>query len=132
MGTLIDSSVLIAAERGRLDVDTVLAAGADEQLGIAAITASELLHGTHRLGGVRLMQARAFVELWFGVLPVVPFDLRTAHVHAALAADLARKGTPIGAHDLIIAATAVQLGYAVATRDRRSFGRVDGLAVRYW
>jgi tRNA(fMet)-specific endonuclease VapC len=132
MGALIDSSVLIAAERGRLDLDTALAAGPDEPVGIAAITASELLHGTHRLSGVRLMQARAFVELWLGVLPVVPFDLQSAQVHAALAAELGRKGTPMGAHDLMIAATAVQLGYAVATCDRRSFRRVDGLAVQYW
>lgn len=132
MGTLIDSSVLIAAERGRLDLATALAAGPDEPVGIAAITASELLHGTHRLSGLRLLQARAFAERWLAILPVSAFDLQAAQVHAALAADLARKGTPMGAHDLMIAATAVRLGYSVATRDRRSFGRVDGLPVRYW
>lgn len=38
----------------------------------------------------------------------------------------------MGAHDLIIAATAVRFGYAVATRDRRSFGRIEGLDVEYW
>ena len=132
MGTLIDSSVLIAAERGRLDLQAALASRADDPVGIAAITASEVLQGTYRLGGVRLARARAFVERWLTVLPVVPFDLRAAQVHATLAADLGRKGTPMGAHDLMIAATAVQLGYAVATCDRRSFSRVDGLAVRYW
>jgi len=132
MGTLIDTSVLIAAERGQVDLGAVLAAGADRPVGIAAITASEILHGTHRLAGVRLMQARAFVEQCLAMLPVVPFDLQSAQVHAALAADLGRKGTPVGAHDLMIAATAVQLGYAVATCDRRSFGRVDGLVVHYW
>lgn len=132
MGTLIDSSVLIAAERGRLDLETALAVGPDEPVGVAAITASELLHGTHRLGGVRLMHARAFAERWLAILPVVPFDLPAAQVHAALAADLARRGMPMGAHDLIIAATAVRLGYSVATCDRRGFGRVDGLAVQYW
>ena len=132
MGTLIDSSVLIAAERGRLDLQAALASRADDPVGIAAITASEVLQGTYRLGGVRLARARAFVERWLTVLPVVPFDLRAAQVHATLAADLGRKGTPMGAHDLMIAATAVQLGYAVATCDRRSFSRVDGLAVQHW
>ncbi len=132
MGTLIDSSVLIAAERGGLELQAALDTRPDEPVGIAAVTASELLHGTHRIGGVRLVQARAFVELWLGVLPVVPFELQSARVHATLAADLGRKGTPIGAHDLMIAATAVHLGYSVATRDRRSFSRVDGLAVLYW
>ena len=132
MGTLIDSSVLIAAERGRLDLEARLVGRPDDMVGIAAITASEVLHGTYRLGGVRLAQARAFVERWLTILPVLPFDLQAARVHATLAADLGRKGTPMGAHDLIIAATAVRLGYAVATCDRRSFNRVDGLAVQYW
>ena len=132
MGTLIDSSVLIAAERGRLDLESALAGRAGDPVGIAAITASEMLQGTYRLGGVRLARARAFAERWLAALPVVPFDLRAAQVHATLAADLGRKGTPIGQHDLMIAATAVQLGYAVATCDRRSFRRVDGLAVHYW
>ena len=132
MGTLIDSSVLIAAERGRLDLQATLASRPDDPVGIAAITVSEVLHGTYRLGGVRLARARAFVERWLAILPVIPFDLQAAQVHATLAADLGRKGTPLGAHDLMIAATAVQLGYAVATCDRRSFSRIDGLAVQYW
>lgn len=48
MGTVIDSSVVIAAERGRLDRAEVLKSPPeDETLAIAAITASELLHGVH-------------------------------------------------------------------------------------
>jgi len=38
----------------------------------------------------------------------------------------------MAAHDAIIAATALRLGYGVATRDRRSFGRIEDLDVRYW
>lgn len=48
MGTLIDSSLLIAAERRALDLGAALDRYADEPVGIAAITASELLHGVHR------------------------------------------------------------------------------------
>jgi hypothetical protein len=48
VGTLIDSSVLIAAERRALDLDAAIVAHADEPVAIAAITASELLHGVHR------------------------------------------------------------------------------------
>ena len=64
MGLLIDSSVLIAVERGQLRADTVAGAARPEE-------------------------------------PVA------------------------------IAATAVHLDYRVATRDRRSFARIDGLAVEY-
>ena len=132
MGALIDSSVLIAVERGHLSLQAVLDRRTDEPAAVAALTVSEVFHGLYRLGGVRLARARAFAEQWLALLPVIPFDLPAAQVHAALATDLERKGMPMGAHDLMIAATAVHLGYAVATCDRRGFGRVDGLDVDYW
>jgi predicted nucleic acid-binding protein len=63
---------------------------------------------------------------------VVAFDLDVARVHALLSAELRAKGTAIGAHDLMIAATAVHLDAAIATRDLRSFSRIKGLDVRRW
>lgn len=130
MGTLIDSSVLIAGERHALDLDGALGAHAEEPAGIAAITASELLHGVHRAATAAQRQRReAYVERLLTLLPLFPFDLVTARVHASLWASLAAGGTSVGAHDLLIAATAISLGYRVATRDRRSFGRIPGLEV---
>ncbi|MDE2754459.1 MAG: PIN domain-containing protein [Gemmatimonadota bacterium] len=132
MGLLIDSSVLIAVERGQLRADDVAgAARPNEPMAIAAITASELLHGVHRLGGARRIRAERIVTRWLATLPVIPFDLEVAKVHATLASQHRRRGRPVGSHDLMIAATAVHLDYRVATRDRRSFARVDGLAVEY-
>jgi len=133
MGLVIDASALIAAERGALDLNPILEAHADEPAAIAAITASELLHGVHRLkGGVSRARAEVFVEGLLRRLVVVPFDLPVARVHAMLAADLRSRGKAVGAHDLLIAATAVFLGYAVGTRDRRSFPRIPGLEILYW
>ena len=133
MGLLIDSSVLIAVERGELDARALAsAAGRDEPVAIAATTASELLHGVHRLGGARRVRAERMVARWLDVLPVIPFDVGVARVHATLAAQHRRRGRPVGSHDLMIAATAVHMDYRVATRDRRSFARIDGLAVEYW
>jgi predicted nucleic acid-binding protein len=132
VGVLIDSSVLIAAERDDLDLETVLGRSGDDPLGVAAITVAEVLYGVHRLGGLRRLRAKQLADRWLAVLPIVAFDVETAAIHATLAVDLGRQGLPMGAHDLMIAATAVRLGYAVATRDRRSFGRIEGLDVEYW
>lgn len=130
MGTLIDSSVLIAAERRKLDIDDALGAHTEEPVGIASITASELLHGVHRAATIAQRQLReSFVERLLAVLPVFPFDLGTARIHAALWAGLASKGASVGSHDLLIGATAIALGYRVATRDRRSFAKIPGLEV---
>jgi predicted nucleic acid-binding protein len=127
---LIDSSVLIAVERRALDLDSALGAHAEEPVGIASITASELLHGVHRATTTAHRQRReVFVERLLAVLPVFPFDLVTARIHAPLWASLAARGTSVGSHDLLIGATAIALGYRVATRDRRSFGKIPGLEV---
>ena len=133
MGLLIDSSSLIASERGELDLEVALADALDEEVAIAAITASELLHGVHRLkGGVKQAKAERFVERLLDRVPILPFDLDAARVHARLGAELAAKGTAVGAHDLIIASTAVAADFSVATRDLRSFPRITGLTLLRW
>lgn len=133
MGTLIDSSVLIEAERGRLELQAILAREGDDSVAIAAITASELLHGVHRLKkATSRARAETFIERLLGLLPVIPFDLVVARAHARLGAELITKGQAVGAHDLIIAATAVALGLDIATHDLRSFPRIPGLIVRRW
>lgn len=130
MGTLIDSSVLIAAERRTLVLDAAMAAYGDETVAVAALTASELLHGVQRAATpVQRQRREAFVERVLAALPILPFDLIAARLHASLWAQLAAKGASVGAYDLLIAATAIAAGYRVATRDRRSFGRIPGLEV---
>jgi predicted nucleic acid-binding protein len=122
----------VAAERGSLDLQALLADVADEPVVVAAITAAELLHGVHRLKGARQARAGIFVETLLDRVPIVPFDLDMARVHASLSADLQSRGQTIGPHDLLIAATAVYLDYDVATRDLRSFPKIRGLRVRRW
>ena len=133
MGTLVDSSVLIAGERGKLDLERALAEHGDEQVAIAAITASELLHGVHRAAqpGQRARR-EAFVEHLLRRLPVVAFDEVAARVHAVTWAELAAKGVNVGAHDLMIAATALAIGWGVATHDARGFPKIPGLRLARW
>lgn len=133
MGTLIDSSVLIAWERDQLDLETRLSESADEEFAISAITASELLHGVHRATtAARKTQREALVEGLMTRLPIFSFDQVAARVHARLSAELAKNGTAVGAHDLVIAATAMAHGFGVATRDDRSFPRITGLTLQRW
>jgi tRNA(fMet)-specific endonuclease VapC len=133
MGALIDSSILIDAERGSMDLDGLLSQSADMELAISAVTASELLHGVHRASKKSQKAHReAFVERLLEVWPVLPFDLTTARMHARLWAEFAAKGVSIGSHDLMIAATALANGLALVTRDKRSFPKIPGLKVLYW
>ncbi len=132
MGALIDSSVLIAAERGTLDVESTLG-GFDDDLALAAVTASELLHGVQRARDEATRARReAYVEALLAAFPVIAFDLVAARLHARLSARMATSGQPLGAHDLMIAATALARGLDVVTRDERSFPRIPELSVIRW
>jgi predicted nucleic acid-binding protein len=133
VGTLIDTSVIIAIERGRLDVDLVQVEDDDEPIAISAVTASELLHGVHRLStAVARTRAERFVEHLLDAIPVIAFDLDVARVHARLDAELSAGGVSVGDADLMIAATAVWLDYRVAARDLRSFPKIEGLEIVKW
>lgn len=125
---ILDTSVLIAGERGALRLPAFLEAHADEAVAMASITASELLHGYHRAkdAGARARRA-AFAEALLSVVPVLPFGVLEARQHAELWAGLMRKGTIIGPHDLIIAATALARGDTLATLNRKEFKVVSGL-----
>lgn len=140
MGTLLDSTVFIRLERelrvlppdralsevgGRL----VRELGAHEEVGIAAITASELLHGVHRADRAHRGRREAFVEAVLEAFPPVPFDLRCARVHARVWAELAAAGSDIGANDRLVAATAIAIGWRVATVNVRHFASIAGLEV---
>lgn len=133
MGTLIDTSVLIAVQRGQLHPDRLAEEDEAEEVALAAISASELLHGVHRLPhAVSRTRAERFVERVLGSMPVIAFDLEVARVHARLDAELSAAGTAVGDADLMIAATAVWLDYRIATRDLRSFPKIKGLDVVRW
>jgi tRNA(fMet)-specific endonuclease VapC len=125
---ILDTSLLIAAERGTLRFESLLESVGDEPVAIAAITASELLHGCHRARdpAVRIRRA-AFVDAVLEAVPVVPFGLAEARRHAELWANLANRGSVIGPHDLLVGATALARGDALATLNQREFRRVAGL-----
>ena len=130
MGVVLDTSVLIAAERGRLDMAALLAAAGEEPVVLAAVVASELLHGVERATAGEIKERRhAYVEWVLTIVPVVPFGLEEARVHARLWAHLAAKGQMIGPHDMLIAATALAAGFRLATLNRKEFKRVPGLVL---
>ncbi|HSQ30631.1 MAG TPA: type II toxin-antitoxin system VapC family toxin [Gemmatimonadaceae bacterium] len=130
MGIVLDTSILIAAECRALRFEALLESLGDEPVAISAITASELLHGCHRAtnAGVRARRS-AFVEALLDAIPILPFGLGEARLHAEIWAELARQGMVIGPHDLLIAASAMARGYGVASMNRAEFARIAGLQV---
>ena len=133
MGLLIDISTLIDHERGQLDLATQLERRALEESFISVITASELLFGVYRTPDPRLRSRRsAVVEAILARFRALPVDAPVARSHAQLRAELSQRGTPVGPHDLWIAATAVAAGHVLVTSNVAEFARVPGLMVESW
>lgn len=133
MGVLIDASILIEAERGRLDLEPHVARRPDDESFLSVITASELLHGVHRAVEPRRRARRsAFVEGILERFPILQVDLATARAHAQVWSDLSATGLLIGPHDLWLAAACIAHGLTMVTANVREFGRVPGLQVDQW
>ena len=103
--------------------------GPDEEVGIATITASELLHGVHRATPEHRVRREAFVEAVLDAFPPLPFNLLAARTHARIWAGLAAAGQDVGAHDRLVAATAITAGWRVGTANVKHFERIPGLDV---
>lgn len=118
MGIIFDTSVLIALERGVHGLEKLVSGRESEPFGISVVTVSELLHAVLRADSEKRRLTRgAFVEKIIQTFPLYPFDLSAARIYAKLWANLARKGVTISAHDLMIASTAIALGFSVVTAD---------------
>src|SRR4051794_32329864 len=129
MGLMVDTNVFIAFEKSGGDIDFSMWENS-EKVYVSVVVVSELLMGVHRADTAERKQRRsAFVEAIIAGVGVLDFTVAVARVHAEIYAELAKKGQLIGAHDLIIAASARFHGLAVLTDNVAEFSRVQGLRV---
>lgn len=125
---MLDTAVLIGAERSRAALDRLV--HDDDDVAIAAVTAAELLVGVELADDAHRPRRAAFVQSVLDTLPVEIYDLPVARAHAQLLAHARRSGRSRGAHDLLIAATAVARERTVVTSDGTGFADLPGVGVR--
>jgi tRNA(fMet)-specific endonuclease VapC len=88
---------------------------------------AELRVGVRLARGRRREKRAAFVAAILDAVSIEVYDLEVAEAHAALVAHVRRRGTPRGAHDLIIAATARARERRVLSLDRAGFAELPGV-----
>lgn len=132
LGIVLDSSVLIAAERAGLTapeaIKRIRASVGEVPIAICSLTVAELANGIYRAASPqRGRLRRQFLDELTAHVPVLAVTGATAEIIARIGAEQAARGINLPLADLVIGATAVELGYAVATRNSRDFDRVPGL-----
>jgi len=134
LGVVLDSSVLIAAERRNRTaaqaVESVLQTIGEVPIVLSAISVAEIGHGIYRANTPEVRGRRAFLDELKATVPIHPITEATAEIAARLGGEQAAKGINLPPADLLIGACALELGYAVGTGNVRDFGRIPGLTVK--
>jgi tRNA(fMet)-specific endonuclease VapC len=135
LGVVLDSSTIITAERKKFAVDQLIEAiqaahGERLELSLSPVTVAELVHGIYRARTPEIRQRRrAYVEELVALLPVHPVTKQTAFLVGQIQGEEAAKGNVLPFNDLIIAAAAIEQGYAILTENVRHFEKIPGIKV---
>jgi predicted nucleic acid-binding protein len=134
MGLILDSSVVIAAERRgdtveRL-IEWVVSVAGDQDAALSAVGLTELAHGIYRAQNPEVRQRRqAFIDELLRVLTVFPYTSATALLAARIDGEQQAKGVTIPFGDLLVGITALELGFSVLTVNLRHFQLIPGLHI---
>jgi predicted nucleic acid-binding protein len=134
MGIILDSSILIAAERGGESVGQILkrvrATHGETEAGLSAVTIVELTHGIYRAKtDADRERRRLFTDELCRDVTVHPVTLEVAQLAGKIEGEQASHGVSIAFEDLLIGTTALHLDYSVATLNARHFRLIPGLSV---
>lgn len=131
MKYLLDTNVLSDFARGEPNVTQRLRQEAPSQLTVSVITEMEVEYGLARNPGLA-PRVREAMRMLLNTISVPPFEREDARVAAQLRANLNSQGSPIGAYDLLLAASALRLGLKIVTHNAREFVCVGGLGLEDW
>jgi len=82
-----------------------------------------------RAAGAHKIKRQQYLQPLLSSLPILPYTEQTAYEHARIWAELESSGKMIGFYDVIVAATALERGSAVATFNKRHFALIKGLSI---
>lgn len=106
-----------------------LARTGESRVCTSVVVACELRFGAAKKGSARLSEQ---LEQVLAVLPVLPLEEDASRRYGDIRQALEKSGTPIGPHDLLIAAHAMSLELTLVTDNTREFERVKGLKLQNW
>jgi len=131
---VLDSSVLVDAERQQVPVSTLLdrfqKQHSETEIVLSAISVVELEHGIYRAQSPqRASERRMYLNTIFAAIPTEPFTREIGQLVARVDAEARLRAIVIPFADLLIGGTALYLGYALVTRNLRHFENIPGLKI---
>jgi len=134
VGLILDTGILIASERRRESVEDILrrvrALHGEIDIALSTVSVVELTHGIYRArNDADRERRRVFAEGVFQDIVVHPVTLEIAQLAGKIEGEQAAQGIAIAFEDLVIGATALHLGFDVATLNVKHFKLIPGLNI---
>ena len=134
LGLVLDSSTVIAAERRKESItdfiESILRDHGPLDLSLSPVSVAELVHGIFRAKTpVASQRRRLYIEELVSLVPVNPVTRQTGWLVGQIQGQEAARGNVLPFNDLMIAAAAIEQGYAVLTGNVRHFQMIPGLQV---
>jgi len=131
MGVIVDTSIWVDVERGRLGAAAMEALLGNEPVFLTPMTIAELQYGVMRAKTDAQQNRRAAMLARMKAKPCVIVDKTTGEIFGTIAAQLDARGRTSRhrVQDLWIASLAIQHGHKLLTRNRRDFEDIPGLTV---
>jgi len=127
---MLDTNTLIYFFKGMGEVEEHLFSYSPKDIFIPSIVIYELQVGIAKSNNPKKREKQLSTIL--EQVNIIEFGEKEAKVSALIRADLERKGTPIGAMDILIAGCAKAHNLTLVTHNTREFMRVEGLSLSDW
>jgi len=99
-------------------------------IGISSITLSELVYGAVKSS--KPERNHLALAQFAAPLEILAYDHSASQFYGNIRYYLEKRGTPVGALDMLIAAHALSEGCVLVTNNEREFQRVPGLKIENW
>jgi tRNA(fMet)-specific endonuclease VapC len=131
MKWLLDTNTCIRYLNGRAPaLKPRLDAADDRDIRVCSIVKAELAYGA--VGSIDPIRTASRQGRFLSRFLSLSFDDQCVDTYGTIRSYLARRGTPIGGNDLLIAAIAIANGVALVTHNTAEFSRVPGLLLEDW
>lgn len=131
MRYLLDTCVISDFIKSEVGTTTRLKQAPPVDIAISTITVMELQYGLE-LNPQRVQKIKPAIASFLISVTILPFGTEEAEQAAQIRATLKSQGQPIGAYDVLIAATALSYNLIMVTANSREFVRIPGLQTENW
>ncbi|MCF4969098.1 type II toxin-antitoxin system VapC family toxin [Nostoc sp. CMAA1605] len=131
MGYLLDTCVISDFVKGEEMTLQQLKSSNPKDIFISSLTVMEIKYGLG-INPQRAIKIQSLIETLLNTVTIIPFGLTEAEEAAQIRGTLKKLGTPIGAYDVLIAATAIVHNHILVTSNIREFQRIASLQIENW